>query len=297
MSHLLVQTEQVRLLAGTSVLEVSPQLGGSVMSLRWDGHDILQSAPASAPKPTPPFTAGFPLIPFSGRIAQGRFHWQGHDIALPANFPPEPHNIHGQAWSSEWETVRAGRSTLEIAFSHPKGAWPWQYGARQTFLLRDDGLSVEIMLRNEDAAPMPAGIGWHPYFPAKGAVIRANTESGWVLDDEGLPCARLGSMGGNDLREPREVASLNLDHPFVAPEAETQITWPDRALAVRMKATNPFDHLVVFTPPGEDFFCVEPVSHVPNAHNLGLHPDMSGLVKLMPGDTLEGRIELSFQQL
>jgi len=297
MSEFLVETERLRLQAGNSLLEVSPRLGGSVMSLKWDGHDILQSAPATAPEPTPLLTAGFPLIPFSGRIARGRFHWRGHDISLPANFPPEPHNIHGQAWSSEWEVVCATPSRLEIEFSYPKGAWPWQYRARQTFLLRDDGLSIDILLRNEDNAPMPAGIGWHPYFPADGAVISANTESGWVLNDQGLPRAHLDALGKHDLREPRLVASLDLDHPFVAPEADTLISWPARALAVRMTATKPFDHLVVFTPLGEDFFCVEPVSHVPNAHNLDLSADLTGLVTLMPGDTLEGRIDLEFEAL
>ena len=38
----------------------------------------------------------FPLIPFSNRIHNGRFSFQGKQIKMLPNFPPEAHTIHGQ---------------------------------------------------------------------------------------------------------------------------------------------------------------------------------------------------------
>jgi aldose 1-epimerase len=51
-------------------------------------------------------------------------------------------------------------------------------------------------------------------------------------------------------------------------------------------------HLVIYTPEGENFFCVEPVSHSVDAFNLAEAgvPD-TGTVVLDPGESLRGRVE------
>ena len=44
-------------------------------------------------------------------------------------------------------------------------------------------------------------------------------------------------------------------------------------------------HFVVYTPPGKDFFCAEPVSHMPDAINRMDEPE-HGLIVLHPGETM-----------
>ena len=51
--------------------------------------------------------AGFPLVPYSGRIDHGRFTFQGREYRVPPNFPPEPHAIHGEGWMQAWTVERA----------------------------------------------------------------------------------------------------------------------------------------------------------------------------------------------
>jgi len=46
------------------------------------------------------------------------------------------------------------------------------------------------------------------------------------------------------------------------------------------------DYCIVYVPAGRDFFCVEPVDHPINAHNL---PGQPGLSLLAPGAALVRR--------
>jgi aldose 1-epimerase len=55
-----------------------------------------------------------------------------------------------------------------------------------------------------------------------------------------------------------------------------------------------FDHLVVYVPPGQDFFCVEPVSHVNDGFNLLEHGVAgTGVLVLKPGKRLAGGVRMS----
>ena len=86
--------------------------------------------------PRRPFeAAAFPLVPYSNRIRAGRFSFQGRDVVLPLNRPPERHSIHGLGWQTAWRPldVREHEATLE--FRHAAGAWPWAFSATQHFVL------------------------------------------------------------------------------------------------------------------------------------------------------------------
>lgn len=71
-------------------LGLLPEAGGSVAWFRKDAADILR--PAAAPFSAAPGRlniAAFPLPPpFSGRIRNGAFAWNGRAIQLPLNCPP-----------------------------------------------------------------------------------------------------------------------------------------------------------------------------------------------------------------
>jgi aldose 1-epimerase len=53
----------------------------------------------------------------------------------------------------------------------------------------------------------------------------------------------------------------------------------------------PTGHLVIYVPPGQDFFCIEPVSHVNDGFNLlDRGVEDTGVHVLTPGQTLAGTI-------
>jgi aldose 1-epimerase len=54
---------------------------------------------------------------------------------------------------------------------------------------------------------------------------------------------------------------------------------------------------VIYVPPGQDFFCVEPVTHVNDGFNLLVRGvDGTGVHVLAPGQTLAGTIRLRIAQ-
>jgi aldose 1-epimerase len=87
-------TDLITLRTGTTALTLSPAAGGSIARF-WSergGRTIEWMRPASATalkRRMPLDMSCFPLVPYSGRICDGRFTFQGREIALPLNFLPE----------------------------------------------------------------------------------------------------------------------------------------------------------------------------------------------------------------
>jgi aldose 1-epimerase len=61
---------------------------------------------------------------------------------------------------------------------------------------------------------------------------------------------------------------------------------------MRIEATEVFRQVQVFTPSWADFFCVEPVSHVPDALNHTDLPADQAMHVLEPNETLGGTVRL-----
>jgi aldose 1-epimerase len=266
-------------------LVLIPDLGGSIRSFTLNGQNVL--LPASEQKPPNPLkTAGFPLFPFSGRIRNAKFSWNDRAVQLEGNFPPEPHAIHGQAWLASWTVDSVTADQALLSFDYQPGDWPWPYRAIQHFELMDDGLKLTLTLENLSAEEMPAGLGWHPYFPRGDAELSANVSSIWVADHGEIPNRQAELGKGTDIRVAQRVDALCLDNAFVAQPANADIVWPSSGLHVSIRSTRVLGHLVVYVPEGMDFFCVEPVSHAPDAINSPQEWNDRGLSKLAPGEVL-----------
>lgn len=274
-------------------LGLLPGTGGAVAHFKHQDANLLRPATGRAPTDM----AAFPLFPFSGRIGNGRFRWQGRDIQLDQNFPPEPHAIHGQSWLAEWDVVSATSDRALLRYVHAADAWPWAYRAEQLFRLGPNGLVLELSITNLSNETMPAGIGWHPYFPSAGAEIEADTTVVWETGPDMLPRPPRPPMASEQLREGAPIAELSLDTPFTTASRPVTIRWPEHRRMLRMLPDELLRFLIVYTPPGEEFFCAEPVSHVPDMVNLAAPASETGLVALTPGETLKGAVRLELSPL
>ncbi len=279
---------------GEAELLLTPAVGGSVAAYRVAGEPILRPASRSAlAKRDPRGFSAFPLFPFSGRIENGRFRVGDREITLPPNFLPERHAIHGQAWQNPWRVTRRDDSSATLEFDYAGRDWPWAYRACQTFVLSPRSLALELSLTNRATTAMPAGLGWHPYFPKSDGLLSASVEKIWLSGEDKIPAAPSPLKGAHDLRIPRRAAALNLDNGFSRGNGPCILSWPSRGIEARLSASRELGHLVVFTPPDEDFFCVEPVSHAPNAFNSPLPHAMTGYRLLGPGETLSASIGIA----
>lgn len=271
-------------------LGLLPAAGGAVSHLRHRGRDWLRPASGTSPLDT----AAFPLVPFSGRIGHARFNWQGRTIRLARNFHPEPHAIHGQGWLMPWDVIDHQSDQVTLVCQHvagdPANLWPWSWQAEQTFRLDRRGFSLDMRLTNRSDTPMPAGLGWHPYFSAQGARIQVDAHTLWEVGHDKLPGMPRAPRTTEDLRTGPAVSTLNLDTPFTTDALPVTLSWPDMTLRLTMDRV--LGTLVVYTPPGEAYFCAEPVSHVPDMVNLPEPASETGLIVLAPGATLSAGLRL-----
>jgi aldose 1-epimerase len=280
----------IQLRRGGDSLVVAPESGGSIVGWIRDGRHLLRRpSPDSVLRGHPGAMGCFPLVPYCNRIAHRRFTWDGQEFDLAANFGDHPHAIHGVGWQRPWrvEGVSADAVTLSLrhdATGASAHAWPFAFDARITYQLTGASLSMRLEATNRHAARAPMGLGAHPYFPrATDASIAFEAESVW-LNRDALPFSHEPVPAAWDHTEGRRAAREPLDHCFTGWRGEARL--PESRIA----ADPVFANLQVFTPANADFFCVEPVSHVPDAINRPDLPHTQAMTVLAPGESLGGSI-------
>jgi len=89
---------------------------------------------------------------------------------------------------------------------------------------------------------------------------------------------------------------LVLDHCFAGWDGRAEIRWPESRVRVVMEASAPLRHVIVYSPEGEPFFAIEPVSHANDGFNLFASGQPgSGVVVLRAGESLEGSFSLCIE--
>ena len=290
--------EIVQLRAGSTRLAVAPEVGGSITRYASDRNgstiEWMRPAPPDAiASRSAGGTSSFPLVPFSNRIRDAAFRFRGRTIQLPQNFRPEPHAIHGHGWRAPWTVTARSDATVTMEYHHPADTWPWTYAAQQTFDLTDEGLRVRFTVTNEASEPMPTGFGLHPYFVrTPRATVRADVGRMWQADGNFMPASLVPAPAQLLL----DGAGLNpdattLDNNFVRFGGRALIDWPEWNSRLRIDADPVYACLVVYTPVGQDFFCVEPATNCIDGFNLAdAGRTDTGIIVLAPGDTAAGDV-------
>jgi aldose 1-epimerase len=228
--------------------------------------------------------ACFPLVPYANRIADGRFTFGGRTAALSRNMAGQAHPLHGDGWRGAWRIEARGEDFVTLVFEPEATEWPWRYRARQIFRLRPDGLTVELGVSNLDDAPGPFGAGFHPYFPHSAtARLTAQTRGVWRWSADLLPTELVAAAPWSD-GAPVRTERL-VDHCHTGWSGPARIDLGPGRPSLELTASPELGWLHVFAPPNQDFFCVEPVSHAPNALNMPA-PEANGVRTLAPGETL-----------
>jgi aldose 1-epimerase len=274
----------LQLRAGELRLALRPDLGGSIAGLWLGEQPVLRSTePGELARARQ--SACYPLIPYSNRLGFRRFRWHGRDHTTLANFDHSPHSVHGVGWTRPWAVCAQAPATAELGLEHTAdGHWPFDFSARQVFMLDEQGLHVALTLTNRAPEAVPAGLGWHPYFPKRQrSRLHAELTDRWESDPgTELPTRRVPQPGIDG-----EVGYLSFDHCFEGWQGAARLR--DERLSLRLTSSLPY--LVVYTPADKPYYCVEPVSHVSNAIHMA-DPAAHGLRTLQPGETMQAWMRL-----
>jgi len=260
-------------------LVIEPHMGGTIAHYAWRGRDVLRP-PEDAGSPLG--MACFPLVPFANRIAYGTFIWRGRTIRLQP-YAGEPHALHGQGWQTAWQVMEWNNGHAVLVFEHEADEWPWPYRAELRLSLTVDGLHETLSLTNHGHDSMPASLGLHPYF-LRSARTKLTTTVGamWRTDATQIPTTLAPPM--IDFAKGVVVDDAPpFDHCFTGWNGTASIEQPDDGLRISVEAGTRF--LQIFSPTGMPYFCVEPVTAMPDAVHRAEPPDETGLLALAPGAT------------
>jgi len=285
----------VDLKSGNLTCRIAPDKGGSIYSFDYRSGGKVQPLMRPTAKGAHLITdfASWPLVPYSNRINKGRFSFGGADYEVaveylgPAN-KNSWHASHGQGWRYPWDVVRQEGKRCDLAFVlTDRRVWPSPYKAMQSFRLDDKGLTLRLSVKNTGKMPMPVGLGLHPYFPRpRGTTLQAVVGKLWEIDENTIPSRLVSTPAKYNFVTPKALDTARLDHCFEGYGGIMEIVWPGMPVKLRVTSSKNLGHFVVYTPRGKDFFCAEPVSHMPDAVNRMKKDSTTGLVVLKPGETL-----------
>ncbi len=254
--------------------------------LRWLSGEVylnnrwVDALPNCTTQPSVLKDCNFLLLPYSNRIRNGRFEWDGTEHQLDQ---AEKHAIHGTARDQIWKIEQHTSDSLTATFNSPDSAtvnWPWPFSARCDIHLHGNRIVCSLECTNLGSTSMPIGGGWHPYFVqrlgAEDPVLTVPV-TGVYPDDNGdcLPVAAATAIPENlDFRNSRRLPpEQRIDHCFAGLSGPLIIHWPDVDATITMTGSKNVTHAILFNP-DQNFFALEPVTNANDAVNLrNIAPD------------------------
>ncbi|MBV9922665.1 MAG: aldose 1-epimerase family protein [Pseudonocardia sp.] len=272
--------EQYEIVSG-DVRAVVTEVGAGLRALVHGERHLIETFPEDT---RPARGMGAVLVPWPNRTRKGRWRWNGADQQLALTEPDAGNAIHGLLRHVLYRVGERSDDAITLrAVVPPQPGWPVALDTAVRFAVDSGGLTVTHTVHNVGDAPVPFGVGAHPYLragdtPTDDCVLTVAAARTIPLEG-GLPTGPATAVPpALDLRSGRPVKELDLDnayggaapadgdtrirHHLAAPDATTEL-WADP----------PFGYVQVFTPPDlvgrGRAVAVEPMTCPPDALNTG----------------------------
>jgi aldose 1-epimerase len=281
-------TPLVQLTHGKLAATIAPEIGGAIARLKLGELDILRPTPDTAiEEKLIRQMASYPLVPYSNRIVNARLKFEGREHVLQRNFGSELHAIHGVGWRRAWQTKSSSPTHLQLTLNHePDADWPFHLSAIQRFDLTANALRVELTLTNTGTTPMPAGMGFHPFFPrAENTTLETRWQGMWTMSEAKVPIEHRTIPADADYSKSRPIGGWRIDNCFTGWSGKAVLGYATHR--TELTATRGFGHCVCFVPAdNRPFIALEPVSHIVDAFNLAERGQKdTGMRVLKPGES------------
>ncbi|MER6485593.1 aldose 1-epimerase [Streptomyces virginiae] len=233
-----------QLSAGGTEVTVDQENGCRISSLRIDGTELLRQGPRYG---------AFPMVPWCGRMKDGRFHDGATVHQMPLDHPP--HALHGFGRDARWRS--AGATATEAAFTYDLvDPWPTPGRVTQVVTLAEDSLTLTMGVETYGDS-FPAQAGWHPWFLRNlgGRDVEVSFDPAWQ-EERGADHLPTGK------RIDRRPGPW--DDCFGMPDGvDVTLTWPG---SLELRVTSRSEWVVLYDQEAEAV-CVEPQSGPPNGIN------------------------------
>lgn len=234
----------------------------------------------------------FPMAPMANRIKGNHFLYEQRDFYLPHHKFDEDYFLHGDAWTTEWQTEqwRPHNNSLTLTMeSNVYGCCSYQ--ASLTYTLKERSLSVYLSITNLTYAPFPFGGGFHPFFNTiEGSKVQFDAKGIWLEGEHFLPTKFVTKIPKYyDFSTPKKIPDIWINNGYLSQEnCNVSIVHPN---GIKLTMTSPMKYLQVYQPNNRSgFICIEPQSHW-----VGAHHDIKNdsLVRLEGGESMEMQMTIS----
>lgn len=256
------------------------------------------------------------LIPFPGRVAEGRYTFDGQQLQLELNDKEGPNAIHGFVRTLPWsaQQVASNEVAFEVqleAANYASKGYPFSLAIRVAYRLETQGLTCSFAVRNVGCEVAPVGVGFHPYFTVGTALIDEAEAlipaSGYLeFNDRLAPTGKILDVQDTewDFRKCRRIGTRRFNHCYVGLECDADgmatatLQHPGNGRRIDVLMDRSFSALVVYT--GDAIvdaprraLAIEPMTCATDAFN---HPDW-GLKRVLPDELFTGRYLISHRPM
>jgi len=211
--------ERYLLAAGDYAAEIA-QAGAAVRELTYQGRPLILSFGLDELRPQ---MRGAVMLPWPGRIRDGRYRFDGVERVLPLTEPATGTAIHGLIAFAPFTATRADPAAVDLTYRLlPSPGYEFTLDCRVSYSLTDSGLTVTVHTVNAGRTDAPYGVANHPYL-----VAGAGRVDDWTLEFTAdqfltspeprlLPAGPFPVAGSDvDFGTARPIGPTELNHSFV----------------------------------------------------------------------------------
>lgn len=264
----------------TSYAKIQLKQGASIQELKINNYELIKDM---HPLTYPITYASAILFPFANRIKDGSYIFEGERHQLEINEKKLNNAIHGLVYNKTFEVVykeaTETSSTLKLVYHEKEKnrGFPFTYSIYLEYILTNNGLDLNVEIKNTDSKKFPFTVGWHPYFYSKDLVnsyITFKSNRKIELDEQNIAIGSSYFDNNNSFK----IGDQFLDDCFKLQSKTVLFLTPSYKLQLKTSEEDSF--LQLYTPPLKNSIAIEPTTGVSNSFNnaIGvkvLHPNES----------------------
>lgn len=196
------------------------EVGAGLRELQYDGLEIIDGYP---PDSMAVACRGQILAPWTNRLKDGRWWWNGIEHMVPVDDPGKGNSAsHGLVRWLPWTIVDEQPSHAVLSTRlHPQPGYPFTVDFLIEYKLNASGLAIDLTAQNPTDTATPVALGAHPYLRPLGggsindARLQIPAVKRVLVDEDGQPRATEPIAGGiYDFRKSIEIGPLEINHAF-----------------------------------------------------------------------------------
>jgi aldose 1-epimerase len=253
-----------------------------------------------------PIYYGTPIMMPPNRIRRGAFIFDGRTYRFPINTDNENH-IHGLLGNLPWTVTNVTESDNSVSitstfdtkdFPQILEHYPHLLTMEVTYQLQGSTLTHKLKVTNTGDTAAPFGYGLHTWFvldhEPHNWTFQLPVSGLWELDSEYIPTGRIVPLDRYaQLPQGLNLKGHNMDTVFQIGNNPHLAVLRKEGYELRYTVSELFKHWVIFTMGETDnYICLEPYTWVTNAPNLDMDDELTGMIGIKPGDSVDLEVTL-----